>query len=52
MKEMRKEDELKFQCVPCAYKKKKIVFSLGHGKKKVQLCKPFNFLILTALKKF
>lgn len=33
-------------------KKKKIVFSLGHGKKKVQLCKPFNFLILTALKKF
>lgn len=23
MKEMRKEDELKFQCVPCAYKKKK-----------------------------
>lgn len=52
MKEMGREDELKFQYVPCAYKKKKIVFSLGHGKKKVQLCKPFNFLILTTLKKF
>lgn len=39
-------------CLVHTKKKKKIVFSLGHGKKKVQLCKPFNFLILTALKKF
>lgn len=28
MKEMRKEDELKFQCVPCAYKKKKKLYFL------------------------
>lgn len=34
MKEMRKEDELKFQCVPCAYKKKKLYFLWVMGRRK------------------